>query len=80
MVKPSFFEAIERGDRELALRILDDVVKDATKKASDESKAAGLSVYDGRLERWIGPNEPDPYADLRGTRDDLRVTKTKYSD
>lgn len=77
MVRSSFFDAVEARDMKLALEILDKVVKAATKKASEETKAAGLSVYDGRLKRWIGPDEPDPYADLRSSKADLRVTKTK---
>lgn len=80
MGESSFFKAIEKRDFSAALEILDDVAKEATKKASDESKAAGLSVYDGRLKRWIGPDEPDPYAQLRRRRDDLRIRKMKGSE
>ena len=80
MGESSFSEAIQKRDFSAALEILDDVVKAATKKASDESKAAGLSVYDGRLKRWIGPDEPDPYAQRRRRRHDVRIRKTKGSE
>lgn len=56
MAKSRFFDAIEKRDFSAALEILDDVVKAAVKKASDESMAASLSVYDEHLKRWIGPD------------------------
>lgn len=77
MAERSFFEAIEAGDPKLALEILDERFKAAAAKATANSKAAGLSIYDEHLQRWISPEEPDPYAEERGHWDDLRVRSSK---
>ena len=63
--RPHIFEAIQRGDTEEIIRIVDEAFKAAAREASFRAHALGIEVADGRAQeerrgRSVKPAGPGP--------------------